>query len=90
MEYKDYKEFVLKYEPFEWEIDKSDLRTAFKDKHSFISSFIRFYKVFIYLNDLKKKNLNNPKILDVGAFPGNMVKLSNKLAVFFISIYESI
>ncbi len=79
MEYKDYKEFVLKYEPFEWEIDKSDLRTAFKDKHSFISSFIRFYKVFIYLNDLKKKNLNNPKILDVGAFPGNMVKLSNKI-----------
>jgi len=79
MEYKDYKEFVLKYEPFEWEIDKSDLRTAFKGKHSFISSFIRFYKVFIYLNDLKKKNLNNPKILDVGAFPGNMVKLSNKI-----------
>ena len=79
MEYKDYKEFVLKYEPFEWEIDKSDLRTAFKDKHSFISSFIRFYKVFIYLNDLKKININNPKILDVGAFPGNMVKLSNKI-----------
>ena len=79
MKYKDYKEFVLNYKPFEWEIDKTDSRIAFKDKHSFISSFIRFYKVFIYLNELKEKNLNNPKILDVGAFPGNMVKLSNKI-----------
>ena len=79
MKYKNFKEFVLNYKPFEWEIDKTELRLAFKDKHSLISSFIRFYKVFIYLNELKEKNLNNPKILDVGAFPGNMVKLSNKI-----------
>ena len=26
MNYSQYKEFVLNYKPFEWEIDKSDFR----------------------------------------------------------------
>ncbi len=79
MEFINYKEFVLNYKPFEWEINHTDNREFFKGKHSFISNFIRFYKVFIYLNKLKKEGSQSPKILDVGAYPGNMIKLSNKV-----------
>jgi SAM-dependent methyltransferase len=79
MEFINYKEFVLNYKPFEWEINQTDNREFFKGKHSFISNFIRFYKVFIYLNKLKKENSQSPKILDVGAYPGNMIKLSNRI-----------
>ena len=80
-----YKKFVINYEPFKWEmeINPSEFRKNIKDKHSFMISFIRFYKVFLYLEKLKQENLKNPKILDVGAFPGNMVKLSK-------SIFENI
>ena len=76
-----YKKFVINYEPFEWEIkiNPSEFREYIKDKHNFIINFIRFYKVFLYLEKLKEDNLKNPKILDVGAFPGNMVILSKKI-----------
>ena len=76
MEYEKYKEFVINYKPFEWEINHSDFREYVKEKHSFIINFIRLYKVAIYLEKLKEDNLKNPKILDVSAFPGNMVILS--------------
>ena len=79
MKYQDYKEFVINYKPFEWEVDDSDFRHNIKGKHSFIINFIRFYKVFHYLQKLKEDNLNNPKIIDVGAFPGNMVMLSKNI-----------
>ena len=73
---KNYTNFVINYEPFDWEIDLNDFRENLKGKHSFILNYIRFYKVFHYLKIIKEKNLANPKILDVGAFPGNMVSLS--------------
>ena len=76
MKYEKYKEFVLNYKPFEWEVEASEFRENFKGKHTFISSFIRFYKVFLYLEKLKEENLKDPKILDIGAFPGNMPILS--------------
>jgi len=79
MKYEKYKEFVLNYEPFDWEINENDFREEFRGKHSFILSFVRFYKVFLHLEKLKDEGLINPKILDVGSFPGNMVKLSNKI-----------
>jgi len=79
MQYEKYKEFVINYKPFEWEINFSDFRENIKGKHSFILNFIRFYKVFLYLEKLKEDNLKNPKILDVGAFPGNMVILSKRI-----------
>ena len=79
MKYEDYKEFVINYKPFEWEISPSDIREYIKGKHSFIIGFIRFYKVFLYLQKIKEENLQNPKILDVGAFPGNMIMLSKKI-----------
>ena len=76
-----YKKFVINYEPFEWEMEfnPSEFRENIKGKHSFIISFIGFYKVFLYLEKLKQENLKNPKILDVGAFPGNIVKLSKTI-----------
>ena len=40
--YDDYKEFVINYKPFEWEINHSDFRQEIKGKHSFIIGFIRF------------------------------------------------
>ena len=79
MKYEKYKEFVLNYKPFEWEVEASEFRENFKGKHTFISSFIRFYKVFLYLEKLKEENLKDPKILDIGAFPGNMPILSKKI-----------
>jgi SAM-dependent methyltransferase len=80
MNYSEYKEFVLNNKAFEREIDKSDFRENFKGKHSFIMSFIRFFKVNLYLEKIiKDNNLKNPKIIDVGSFPGNMVLLSNKI-----------
>jgi len=79
MKYEDYKKFVINYQPFDWEINPYDFRETFKGKHSFIISFIRFYKVFIELFRLKRKGLKNPKILDVGAYPGNMFMLCKKI-----------
>ena len=55
MNYKKYKEFVINYKPFEWEINPNDFRENIKDKHSFIINFIRLYKVSILLENLKKK-----------------------------------
>ena len=45
MQYEKYKEFVINYKPFEWEINFSDFRENMKGKHSFILNFIRFYKI---------------------------------------------
>ena len=80
MNYKDYEKFVINYKPFEWEIDHSDFRENIKGKHSFLINFIRFYRVNLYLQQIiKEENLQNPKIIDVGSFPGNMVMLSSKI-----------
>ena len=81
MKYENYKNFVINYKPFEWEIENnpSEFREAMKGKHSFISSYIRFYKVFLYLEQIKEKNILNPKVIDVGAFPGSMVRLSKTI-----------
>ena len=80
MKYKDYEQFVINYKPFEWEVRDYDFREAMRSKHSFLMSFIRFYKVNNYLDILlNEKNLKNPKIIDVGSFPGNMALLSKKI-----------
>jgi len=74
-----YKEFVINYRPFEWEARDFDFRENYKGKHNLIIDYIRLYKVFSYLEKIKYKDLQNPKILDVGSFPGNMVMLSQKI-----------
>jgi len=80
MKYKDYEQFVINYKPFEWEVRDYDFRETIRSKHNFLMSFIRFYKVNNYLDILlNEKNLKNPKIVDVGSFPGNMVLLSKKI-----------
>ena len=76
---KEYLEFVLNYRPFEWEINDSEFRENYKGKHNSIIDFKRFYKVFLYLEKLKEQGLKNPKVIDVGSFPGNMVMLSRKI-----------
>ena len=90
MDYKNYEQFVINYQPFEWEINHSDFRETMKAKHSFLKSFIRFYKVNLYLEQIvKEQNLKNPKIIDIGSFPGNMVMLTRKI-FNNISEYSSI
>ena len=80
MKYKEYEQFVINYKPFEWEIRNYDFRETMRAKHSFLMSFIRFYKVNNYLDFLfNEKKLKNPKIIDVGSFPGNMVFLTKKI-----------
>ena len=80
MNYKAYEKFVVNYKPFEWEIKDYDFRDEMRSKHSFIMSFIRFFKVNNYLDLIQKKeNFKNPKIIDVGSFPGNMYFLSKEI-----------
>lgn len=80
MNYKEYEQFVINYKPLEWEIEDYDFRDEKRSKHSFINSFIRFFKVNNYLDTiLKNKNLKDPKIIDVGSFPGNMYFLSKEI-----------
>ena len=80
MNYKEYEQFVINYKPFEWEIRNYDFRETMVAKHSFLISFIRFYKVNNYLDILlKEKKIRNPKIVDVGSFPGNMILLTKKV-----------
>lgn len=83
MNLEDFKQFVINYKTFNWEsrdYGESDFRDTMKFKHSFLMSFIRFYKVNKYLENLiDEKNISNPKIVDVGAYPGNMAVLSKKI-----------
>ncbi len=75
---KDYKKFVLEYSPFKWEVFTNEKLDYYNNKHSFEIAYIRFQKVFEFLVDLKTE-MNNPKIIDVGAYPGNMIKLSKNI-----------
>jgi len=80
MNYYQYKEFVVNYKPFEWEINSKETRDNFKNKHSFVIHFIRFLKVKNFINEIIKiEKITKPKIFDVGAYPGNMVLLSKKI-----------
>ena len=40
MKHEKYREFVLNYKPFDWEINQSDFRDSVKEKHSFISGYL--------------------------------------------------
>ena len=62
------------YLPFEWEVDKSDIKNRYYGQHSFEIGFKRFFYVFKFLKKLKAVN-SSPKIIDVGSYPGNMIKL---------------
>ena len=87
MNFKDYEKFVLDYTPFEWE--ELDLKKTKRTKHSFLMGYIRFYKVSVYLEKfIKNKNINNPKIIDVGSYPGNMVSLSKKFSMVYLTIIQ--
>ena len=87
---KYFENFVLNYSPFTWEIKDYDDRPLFKDKHSFLLSYRRFFKVFSYIVDLKEKLSTKVKILDVGSYPGNMIKLSSKLFEKQLAEYTAI
>ena len=76
---KYFENFVLNYSPFSWEIKDYDDRPLFKDKHSFLTSYKRFYKVFTYILDVMNNLNSKTKILDIGSYPGNMIKLSQNL-----------
>lgn len=84
-----FEKFVINYQPYKWEIIKTDNRPTAKNKHSFIWGYIRFYNVYKYLLQIKKILPNAIKILDVGSFPGNMIKLS-KYTFKSISAYTAI
>lgn len=79
MDLKNFKDFVINYKPYEWEIDKTDQRWFAKGKHNLIYSFGRFSKVFNFLHKIKKDLSSSPKIIDVGAYPGHMIKLSKHI-----------
>lgn len=87
---KYFEKFVLNYAPFKWELNNFDDRPRFKGKHSFLISYKRFYKVFLYILDFMSKFNSETKILDVGSYPGNMIKLSNNLFKDKLSEYACI
>ena len=74
----EFKTFVLNYQPFKWEVNHEDKRLEIKDKHSFEIGYERFFQVFKILKQIRNKILN-PQIIDVGAFPGNMIKMSSEI-----------
>ena len=63
---KYFENYVLNYEPFEWENKDFDDRPGFKNKNSFLISYKRFYKVFSYILDIEHKFSNTIKVMDVG------------------------
>ena len=75
---KYFENFVLNYEPFDWE-HKNDDRPSLKGKNSFLISYKRFYKVFTYILDIENELSKSVKVVDVGAWPGNMIKLIKDL-----------
>ena len=79
---EEYKNFVESYEPFLWEYNKFEIRADFKNQHTFEQNFIRYFFIFKKLKELKNY-LDDPKIIDVGSYPGSMIKLSKKVFVNF-------
>jgi len=75
---KYFENFVLNYQPFDWE-HKNDDRPGLKGKNSFLISYKRFYKVFTYILDIENELPKSVKVADVGAWPGNMIKLIKDL-----------
>ena len=51
-----YKNFVINYKPFTWELNKTIQEINSNNKHSFEIGFIRFFKVFEFLHHIKKIN----------------------------------
>ncbi len=71
---KEFKSFVENYSPFPWELNPEEIREIFSGQHTFEIGYKRFFHVYKYLKEINKK-ISNPKIIDVGSFPGNMIKL---------------
>ena len=71
---KEFKSFVENYSPFPWELNPEEIREIFFGQHTFEIGYKRFFHVYKYLKEINKK-ISNPKIIDVGSFPGNMIKL---------------
>ena len=69
----EYKNFVLSYEPFPWEIDKNETRNSYINQHTFEINYMRFFYVFKKLKEIKN-TIKTPRILDIGSYPGNMIK----------------
>lgn len=76
-DFSEYKNFVECYKPYSWEISKDETRDQYKNQHSFEINFIRFYKVYQILKLIKDNK--SKKILDVGSYPGNLIKLCEYL-----------
>lgn len=70
----EYKNFVLSYEPFPWEIDKNETRNSYINQHTFEINYMRFFYVFKKLKEIKN-TIKTPRILDIGSYPGNMIKM---------------
>tara|TARA_Y100000741_G_scaffold365181_1_gene360112 strand:- start:20356 stop:21300 length:945 start_codon:yes stop_codon:yes gene_type:complete len=72
---ESFKKFVIDYEPFDWEKQDKSLYHDKKFVHSLETSFKRFYKVYFYLKKIELLDKTKKRIVDVGAYPGNMLKL---------------
>jgi SAM-dependent methyltransferase len=77
MKKKLYDTFVEGMVPFKWDVNKDSRRKDYFNKHSILISYARFYEVYLVLKEMK---ISNKKIIDIGSFPGSMIKL---LAYFF-------
>jgi SAM-dependent methyltransferase len=74
---KLFDSFVEGLVPFAWDVNKDTERVDYFHKHSILISYVRFYEVYLVLKELL---ISNKKIVDIGPFPGSMIKL---LAHFF-------
>jgi SAM-dependent methyltransferase len=74
----EFTNYVESYDPFPWEKNANDPRPDIRNKHNLLLSFIRHLKILQYLQDLKRY-ANIKTIIDVGPFPGDMVRIVKDL-----------
>ncbi len=72
---ESFKKFVIEYEPFEWEKQDKSLYDNKTFVHSLETGFKRFFKVYLYLKKTELLVKTKKRIVDVGAYPGNMLRL---------------
>jgi SAM-dependent methyltransferase len=71
---KTFKEYTQNYEPFKWDRHENDYRSDIYNKHSVLISHVRYFTVLQYIQSIKSYDTIRT-LVDVGPYPGNMIKL---------------
>ena len=70
----NFKKFAEEYKPFPWEVDYKTERVDVRGKTNVVMNYKRYLKVVNYI-DSYFQEIKNLSIVDVGAYPGNWLKI---------------